>query len=103
MTQMTKGPDKADALIKEMILGAEKACKEYLKLSGHPAPGVAPELFIQAGAARSLLKFKSTWTVLEAPVFKTLKDAGAKATGPQRQAMRANGQYDIVLYWKNNS
>ena len=103
MAQTTKGQDKADDLIKGMILGAEKACKEYLKLSGHPSPGVSPELFLQAGAARSLLKFKSTWTVLEAPVCETLKDAGAKATGPQKKSMRANGRYDIVLYRKNNS
>jgi hypothetical protein len=95
-----KGPAKGNELIAKLIKGAERACEDYIALSGNPFPGHAPESFIQAGTARELLKVEKTWVVLEDSVADVYKAANTKKKGPAKSKV-AKGYYDLVLYWKN--
>lgn len=95
-----KGPAKGNELITKLIKGAERACEDYIALSGNPFPSHAPESFIQAGTARELLKVEKTWVVLEDSVADVYKAANAKKKGPAKSKV-AKGYYDLVLYWKN--
>lgn len=94
------GPVKGNEIITKIIKGAEKACLDYISLSGNPFPGYAPESFIQAGAARELIKFETTWVVLEDSVANAYKAAHPKKKGRSKDSV-AKGRYDIVAYWKN--
>lgn len=97
---VTPGPVNGNEIIAKIIRGAEKACLDYISLSGNPFPGYAPESFIQAGAARELVKFETTWVVLEDSVADAYKAAHYKKKGPSKDSV-AKGRYDIVAYWKN--
>ncbi len=94
------GPDRRERLIASLIHGAEKACKDYLKLSGYSSPGHAPESYLQAGAAREIAKLSKTWLVLEENVRSTVIAAGSKRPGPPKKRTK-RGRFDLVVYWKN--
>lgn len=96
----TKGPVKGSEIILNLINGAEKACLEYIKMSGRPSPGFAPESFIQAGAARALQKVGQTLVVLEESVADTYNAARPPTPGRVKNSV-SKGRYDIVAYWKN--
>ena len=93
-----KGPDGRAALLKHLILGAEKSCKTYLNLAGYAFPGYAPESFIQAGAFQQLKGFSTTHAVLEESVISTITFADRGRKGPKKTPVR-KGRYDIVVYW----
>lgn len=97
-----KGPDSGGLLIAKLIRGMEKACQDYLKISGYPSPGHAPESFLQAGAAREIKGLPKTWLVLEENVRATVKAAGSKRLGAPRKGIK-RGRFDIVAYWDNTS
>jgi hypothetical protein len=96
---VARGPVNGNEIIAKIIKGAEKACLDYINLSGNPFPGYAPESFIQAGAARELIKLETTWVVLEDSVADAYKAAHPKKKGPSKDSV-AKGRYDIVTYWK---
>jgi hypothetical protein len=78
---VARGPVNGNEIIAKIIKGAEKACIDYINLSGNPFPGYAPESFIQAGAARELIKLETTWVVLEDSVADAYKAAHPKKKG----------------------
>lgn len=96
----TKGPAKGAEMIANLIRGAEKACREYIAMSGLHSPGLAPESFIQAGAARELAKIGQTWVVLEGSVADTF-NAARPVTPGRVKAVVSKGRYDIVAYWQS--
>lgn len=97
---VTRGPVQGNQIIKYLISGAEKACLEYIELSGRQSPGFAPESFIQAGAARELKKLAGTRVVLEESVAETYSAAHPPTPGRAKSAV-SKGRYDIVAYWKS--
>lgn len=101
VAKTSKGPIKGLEIISSLISGAEKACREYMDLSGR-SPGYAPESFIQAGAARALLKVGQTTVVLEESVADTYSASQPPTRGRVNKAV-ATGRYDIVAYWQNGN
>lgn len=95
-----KGPVNGAQIISKLIDGAEKACLEYMEISGRSSPGYAPESFIQAGAARALKKVGQTLVVLEESVADTYSASQPPTPGRSKSAV-SKGRYDIVAYWKN--
>jgi len=101
MTEVVKkGPVKGNQIITNLINGAERACLEYIEMSGRQSPGFAPESFIQAGAARELKKLAGTRVVLEESVAETYNAATPPTPGRVNSAV-SKGRYDIVAYWKS--
>lgn len=101
MTEAPKrGPVKGNQIISKLINGAEKACLEYIEMSGRASPGFAPESFIQAGAARALNRLEGTRVVLEESVAETYNSATPPKPGPTKTAV-SKGRYDIVAYWRS--
>lgn len=101
MTEVAKkGPVEGSQIIKYLISGAEKACLEYIEMSGRKSPGFAPESFIQGGAARELKKLAGTRVVLEESVAETYSAATPPTPGRTKNAV-SKGRYDIVAYWKS--
>lgn len=98
--KIAKGPVNGQQIISKLIKGAEKACLDYIALSGIPYPGHAPESFIQAGAARELLKLEKTSVIVEDSVANAYKAAHPKKKGPVKNNL-AKGRYDIVSYWNS--
>ncbi len=99
---MNNGPVSGSEIISRLIEGAEKACYEYIEISGRPSPGSAPESYIQAGAARALKKVNRTWVVLEESVLETYSGSQPPKRGPKKGIV-SKGRYDIVAYWKSKS
>jgi hypothetical protein len=97
-----RGPVKGAEIISKLIAGAEKACIEYLEISGRSSPGYAPESFIQAGAARALSKVGQTLVVLEESVADAYNASQPPAPGRVKSIV-SKGRYDIVAYWKNGN
>lgn len=102
MNKTKNGPVRGSEIISRLIEGAEKACREYIEISGRPSPGAAPESFIQAGAARALNKVKKTWVVLEESVLDAYSASQPPKRGPKKGIV-SKGRYDIVAYWKSKS
>ncbi len=96
------GPVKGAKIISKLISGAEKACLEYMEISGRFSPGYAPESFIQAGAARALSKVGQTLVVLEESVADAYS-ASQPPTPGRAKSIVSKGRYDIVAYWKNGN
>jgi len=94
------GPVNGDDIIHALIRGGEKACEDYIVMSGNPLPGFAPESFIQAGAAQALKGLASGWVVLEESVAETYKAAQPEKRWHRKKNV-LTGRYDIVVYFQH--
>ena len=74
--------------------------KTYLKWSGNEWLWNAPEYLLTVKIAEKLANInKNKFITLEDNVEKTLDRAGAKGQGKISSKIRANGRYDVVLWW----
>ena len=91
---------------KELIdatLSAINNCqKTYLKWSYNEWLSYAPEYFLTVKIAEEISKInKNKFITLEDNVEKTLDISNAKGRGKISTGTRANGRYDIVVWWAN--
>ena len=76
--------------------------KTYLKWSYNEWLSYAPEYFLTVKIAEEISKInKNKFITLEDNVEKTLDISNAKGRGKISTGTRANGRYDIVVWWAN--
>ena len=82
--------------------GIATAQKDFESWSGGSWLWEAPEYLSTVYVARELARLKGTKFIsLENNAKRALKDAGAIAHGPLHKHIRANGRFDILLFWAN--
>ena len=87
----------------DATLSAINNCqKTYLKWSYNELLSYAPEYFLTVKIAEEISKInKNKFITLEDNVEKTLDISNAKGRGKISTGTRANGRYDIVVWWAN--
>ena len=87
-------------LIDTTLLAIIDSHKTYLEWSGNEWLWNAPEYLLTVKIAEKLANInKNKFITLEDNVEKTLDNAGAKGKGKISSKIRANGRFDIVLWW----
>lgn len=92
--------DVVDASMK----GIAAAQKDFQSWSGGSWLWEAPEYLSTVYVARELAHLKgSKFVSLENNAKRALDDAGAIAHGPVHKHIRANGRFDVLLFWANET
>ena len=97
------GPLALEAIVAASLKGVVHAQKSYCKWSDE-WPWCAPEYLTTVFVARELGKLRGAKFIsLENKALSAIKDAGAKGRGKLHSAIRANGKFDILLWWSNGT
>lgn len=95
------GPLSVEDVIAASLKGIVVAQKSYEEWSGEWLWS-APEYFSTVYVAREIGKKSAPkYITLENSASSAIKDAGAKGRGKLHSAIRANGRFDILLWWSN--
>jgi len=88
-------------IVDRVIEGIGKAQRDYKKWSGDENLDNAPEYLITVSIAQSIaqLRLDNYFITLEGGVKGTLESCGALGKGRIHRDMRANGKFDIVIWW----
>lgn len=97
------GPLAVEDIINGCLKGVVNAQKSYSSWSGEWL-WCAPEYFTTVFVARELGKLNAPkYITLENKALSAIEDAGAKGQGKLHSAIRANGRFDILLWWSNGT
>ena len=95
------GPLSVEDVIAASLKGIVEAQKVYEAWSGEWL-WCAPEYFSTIYVAREIGKMSAPkYITLENSAASAIKDAGAQGRGKLHSAIRANGRFDILLWWAN--
>lgn len=97
------GPLSAEDVVAASLKGIAAAQKQYEKMSDEWL-WCAPEYFSTVFVAREIDKISSPkYITLENSAAAAIEDAGAKGRGKLHSSIRANGRFDILLWWSNGT
>ena len=92
----------ASAIIEASIRGIANAQKDFEAWSGGDWLWRAPEYLSTVYVARELARLDGAkYVVLENSAKLALAEAGATAPGPLHSCIRANGRFDLLMFWGN--
>jgi hypothetical protein len=95
------GPMSTEAVIASSLKGIVAAQKAYESWSDEWLWN-APEYFSTVFVAKEIARNgASKYITLENSAKSAIKDAGARGRGRLHSAIRANGRFDILLWWSN--
>lgn len=84
--------------------GIVKAQREYEKWSGGEWLWCAPEYIATAFVAQEIFKLDGTkYVTVEHGANAAISDAGARGRGKLHHKIRANGRFDILLWWADET
>lgn len=84
--------------------GIVKAQREYEKWSGGEWLWCAPEYIATAFVAQEIFKLDgSKYVTVEHGANVAISDAGARGRGKLHRKIRANGRFDILLWWADET
>lgn len=88
------------AIARGAIAGIVKAQREYEKWSGGEWLWCAPEYIATAFVAQEISKLDGAqYVTVEHGAKNAIEDAGARGRGKLHHKIRANGRFDILLWW----
>lgn len=91
-------------IAKGALKGIVKAQKEYEKWSGGEWLWCAPEYFSTIFVAQEIAKLEgSKYVTVENGARSAIDDAGAMGRGRLHSKIRANGRFDILLWWADET
>ncbi|HOO97848.1 MAG TPA: hypothetical protein PKV16_06530 [Caldisericia bacterium] len=93
-------------IVDKVIEGIGKAQRDYMSWSNGYWLSNAPEYMITTSVARSISTISKTskcWVILENNVKETMCDASAGSRGCYHSNLRADGKFDIVACWADET
>lgn len=97
------GPISIEDVVSSSLKGVVAAQKAYEAWSDEWL-WAAPEYFTTVFVAKELGKLPSSkYVTLENSATAAIESAGAKGRGKLHSKMRANGRFDILLWWSNGT
>lgn len=91
-------------IAKGALKGVIKAQKEYKEWSGGEWLWCAPEYFSTVFVAQEIANLDgSKYVTVENSASSAIDDAGARGRGKLHSKIRANGRFDILLWWADET
>lgn len=92
------------AIARGAVNGIVKAQRAYEKWSGGEWLWLAPEYFSTVFVAQEISKLDgSKYVTVEHGANAAIEDAGARGRGKLHHKIRANGRFDILLWWADET
>lgn len=92
------------AVARGALNGIVKAQREYEKWSGGDWLWCAPEYIATVFVAQEIAKLDgSKYVTIENGANAAIEDAGARGRGKLHHKIRANGRFDILLWWADET
>ncbi len=91
-----------NTIVDKTLEGIVQAQSDYAKWTGGDWLWNAPEYMLSTYIAQKISRIDSTkYLTLENSVKLAIEDAGARGKGKLHLKMRANGRFDVLLWWSD--